>query len=67
MNLNVQYELFEENDELSILKKEMVEMRIRNNNVQKGLFARHNDLAKLYMKQQDEIERLKIKIHELTK
>lgn len=46
------------------LKLEFVEKRISDignkcDNVRRGMFARHNELAKLYMQQQSEIERLK--------
>jgi uncharacterized protein (DUF3084 family) len=44
---------------LEFVEKEVNEIRKRSDNVRRGLFARHNELAKLYMQQQSEIERLK--------
>jgi hypothetical protein len=67
MQANIQYELFETNDDISLLQKEMSELRVSQNNLRKGLFARHNDLSKLYMRQQDELEKLKLKLSELIK
>lgn len=57
--MNVQLDLFEENDELSLMKKEIRGLLERQENVRKGLFARHNDLMKLYIKQQEEIDKLR--------
>lgn len=59
MALPIQYDLFESNDEISLLRKEIEALREQNANVRKGLFARHAELAKLWLKQQDEIDQLK--------
>ncbi len=67
MQANIQYELFESNDDIAIVQKEIIELRVAQNNLRKGLFARHNDLSRLYMRQQEEIERLKVKVHSLSK
>lgn len=67
MQANVQYELFEANDDMSILQKEIVELRLQQNNVRRGIFARHDELAKLYVTQQNEIDRLKLIIQDLRK
>lgn len=55
----IQLELFEENSEIDILRKEMSHMRTSQDNVRKGMFARHAELVKMYLKQQDEIEILR--------
>lgn len=59
MNAPVQLDLFEKMDDLTLLKKEVEEIRIRGDNVRRGLFARHNDLAKLFIEQQEQIDYLK--------
>lgn len=48
-----------EDIKLEYLKKSIEETRKQSENVRKGLFARHNELAKMYVKQQQEIESLK--------
>jgi hypothetical protein len=55
----MQLELFENNTEVELLKKEIRDIRDRSENVRRGLFARHNELAKLYMEQKEEIDQLK--------
>jgi hypothetical protein len=57
--MEVQLELFESNDEITLLRKEIVLIDQRTRNVQRGLFARHGDLVKMYLKQQDEIDLLR--------
>ena len=55
----IQLDLFEENDELSILKKQIKAIDDRTRNVQRGLFARHAELVKMYLKQHEEIETIR--------
>jgi len=62
MALAIQYDLFEPNDELSLTKKEIALIKEQQNNLRKGLFVRHNELMKLYLKQQEEIDELKAKL-----
>lgn len=57
--MNVQLELFGENDDMSLLKKEHRALFDRVENMRRGLFARHTDLMKLYIKQQEEIDKLR--------
>lgn len=59
MALAIQYDLFESNDEVSLLKKEIELMNSSLNNTRRGLFARHSAMAKQIMDMQEEIERLK--------
>ena len=54
----LQLELFEEYTELDILKKELAEVRLRNENVRKGIFARHNELAKLFIELSEKVDKL---------
>lgn len=57
----MQLDLFEEFSDIDMLRKELAEVRIRNENVRKGLFARHNELAKLYIELNDRITKLEQK------
>lgn len=57
----MQLDLFEEFSDIDMLRKELAEVRIRNENVRKGLFARHNELAKLYIELNDRITNLEQK------
>ena len=54
----LQLELFQEYTELDILKKELAEVRLRNENVRKGIFARHNELAKLFIELSEKVDKL---------
>jgi hypothetical protein len=47
--MDSQLSLFEDNDEISILKRELAEVKRNSENVRKSLFARHNELAKMYL------------------
>ncbi len=57
--MNIQLDLFQEDDEMTILKKEHKLLFERMENMRRGLFARHNDLMKMYIKQQEELDRLR--------
>lgn len=59
MATELQLNLFGQNDPLSLLIQEIAILKEQNNNVRRGLFARHNELAKLVLKQQEEIDALK--------
>jgi hypothetical protein len=54
-----QLELFEDNDDFSLLEREIDNVIVRQDNLRKGIFARHYELAKLYLSQKKEIEELK--------
>ncbi len=56
----LQLKLFEETTEVDILRAELAEARARSENVRKGIFARHNELAKLYIQLKEEIETIKL-------
>lgn len=55
-----QLDLFGEVTEFQVFKEELDKVKQANENVRRGLFARHNELFKLYQKQQEEIENLKL-------
>jgi hypothetical protein len=54
----IQLDLFRELSEVDILRKELEEIRSRNENVRKGIFARHNELAKLFIELSEKVEKL---------
>jgi hypothetical protein len=53
-----QLDLFEETDELTILRNHINSIDEKYSKVQRGIFAKHADLMKLVMKQQEEINTL---------
>lgn len=63
--MTVQLELFTDNTPTEIQKSEIEILRDQLGNVRRGLFARHNELAKFYMQQQNEIDELKKQIRSL--
>lgn len=56
--MTAQLDMFED-IEISTLKEEMKKVRETSENVRRGLFARHNELAKMFLSQQQEIDYLK--------
>ena len=48
--------------ETEILREELAKIREETANMRRGLFARHNELSKLFIEQQEELEHLKKKI-----
>jgi len=60
--MNAQLELIEQS-ELELIKCEMKKVKESSENVRKGLFARHNELAKMYLEQKEELEKIKALIY----
>jgi hypothetical protein len=54
----LQLDLFEKCDESTFLRKEMDDLFNAQHNLRRGIFARINDMGKLMIKQQEEIEAL---------
>lgn len=52
--MQVQYDLFEENDEIGIMRQEIEQIDERTRNVQRGLFSRYNNLSNDLMKRADQ-------------
>lgn len=59
MSLAIQYDLFEEQSEINDLRKELLAVKASNDNVRKGMFARHNELMKMLLEHKLEIDRLR--------
>jgi hypothetical protein len=58
----MQFDLFEK-DDVKLLYSEFLKVKTSSDNVRRGIFARHNELAKLYVAQQERIERLEALLH----
>lgn len=54
----MQLDLFSSND-VELLKLEITQVKTSSDKVRRGMFARHNELAKMYLQQQQEIDYLK--------
>ena len=66
MSLQIQYDLFQDNDEISDLKREILAIKESSDNVRRGLFTRlkkqdeyMNNLLSMILKQQDELVKLR--------
>ncbi len=57
-----QLELFESNDELTILSKELEAVKKQNEKLKKTLFSKHNDLGKLCLSLKEELEEIKKRV-----
>lgn len=58
----IQLDFFQPLSEMDILKEEMRQCRASSDKVRKGLFARHNELAKLYMETKNRLDILEMNI-----
>lgn len=59
MALAIQLNLFEKNDDISILYRELENAAEEHEKLRRSLFGRHGDLMKLYALQQQEIMQIK--------
>lgn len=57
--IEIQYDLFDEKSEISIIRKEVEAIKQKDDNVRRGLFARYNDLTKTVVRLQEEIDELR--------
>jgi len=55
----IQFDLFEENSEISILNKKVDYIARKDDNVRRGIFARYSSLCKIVERQQEEIDELR--------
>lgn len=55
----IQLDFFEDNSEVGLLRQEIKQLRESQDAVRRGMFARLADLSKIYVKQSEEIERLR--------
>jgi predicted nucleic acid-binding Zn-ribbon protein len=54
-----QLELFESNDEITILSKELEAVKKQNEKLKKNLFSKHNDLARLCIALKEELDEMR--------
>lgn len=62
MAVQVQFDLFKETTDVDIMKAEVESLKESLGNVRRGIFARHNEMAKLILAQQEELDFLKVKL-----
>lgn len=62
--MQVQLDFFADQTEIEILREEIRQLRLSNEKVRKGLYARHGELAKKYIELHD---RLNILEHNICK
>lgn len=65
MSHKIQLDLFMEEDEISLLKKELRELSIQQERLKRTLYARHNDLSRLCLELKEENEQLKLRLDRL--
>lgn len=65
MSHKIQLDLFTEEDEISLLRKEMRELSLQQERLKKALYARHNDLSRLCLELKEENEQLKRRVERL--
>jgi hypothetical protein len=55
----LQFDMFEDNTEMGALRRELEAVHSELSNVRRGLFARHGQLAGLYLELKKELEDIK--------
>lgn len=55
--MTVQLDIFEPS-EFELIKQEMKKVKETSENVRKGIFARHNELAKMFLEQKQKVDYL---------
>lgn len=60
--MTLQLDLFRTYSEYDEIRAEVADVKLRNENVRKGIFARHNELAKLYMDLYDRVVQLEAEL-----
>jgi hypothetical protein len=62
MSHKIQLDLFTEEDEISLLRKEIKELSLQQERLKRALYTRHNDLSRLCLQLKEENEQLKIRL-----
>lgn len=57
--MTIQYDFFDDEKPFNPLHAEIIELRNQLDHHRKSFFARHNQLSKLVIRQQEEIDRLR--------
>jgi len=58
----IQFDMFKETTSEDILRAELAALKESHNKVRKSTFARLGELTKLYLRQQEELDFLKVKM-----
>lgn len=62
MSHKIQLDLFTEEDEISLLRKEIKELSLQQERLKRALYTRHNDLSRLCLQLKEENEQLKTRL-----
>lgn len=62
MSHKIQLDLFKEEDEISLLRKELKELSLQQERLKRALYSRHNDLSRLCLQLKEENEQLKARL-----
>lgn len=65
MSHKIQLDLFIEEDEVSLLRKELKELSLQQERLKRTLYSRHQDLSRLCLQLKEENEQLKIRLDRL--
>ncbi len=65
MSHKIQLDLFTEEDEMSLLRKELKELSLQQERLKRALYARHHDLSRLCLQLKEENEQLKSRLDRL--
>lgn len=63
----IQLDLFEDKSDMSLLRKELDDIRSSHNNMRKAYFAKLHEMGKMCISQTNEIEKLKKFIGQVSK
>jgi hypothetical protein len=67
MTIKIQLDLFKEENELSILRKQLQEVASLQDKLKKTLYARHQDLARLCLTLKEENDLLRSRLERIEK
>lgn len=59
--MSIQLDFFEK-DEIKLLMQEHMKLKQSCDNVRRGIFARHNELAKMYLELREEFDNFKLSL-----
>jgi hypothetical protein len=65
MSHKIQLDLFTEEDEMSLLRKELKALSVQQERLKRSLYARHQDLSRLCLLLKEENEQLKTRLNRL--
>lgn len=65
MSYKIQLDLFTEEDELSLLRKELKALSLQQERLKRALSSRHQDLSRLCLQLKEENEQLKSRLDRL--